>query len=137
VNLPLFGAIRSNFLFGPALAVLMLSVCLSSGKASRFLASRPLRFTGDISYSVYIWQFSMMSLLGPTLRADDWSLQGGMNMVLKAAVVIGLTTAFAYGSYSVIEVPARRWLRSVLEPKSSGRKASVAHSPSLRGVGGP
>jgi peptidoglycan/LPS O-acetylase OafA/YrhL len=121
----LFYYVRCNFLFAPALAALMVSVCLAHGRLAGVLSSRPLQTMGDISYSVYLWQFSIMAMLEGTLRVAEWSPAAGLAITLKAVAIVGLTTTFAYGSHALIEVPARRWIRAVLEP----RKAQAAVEP--------
>lgn len=106
--------VRSNFLYAPALAAFMVGVCLSAGLLNRWLSSRPLLFMGEISYSVYIWSFFAITLLAPSFRSTELSAEAVVNSIIKVLVAAGLTTVFAYGSYLLIEMPARRWLRAVL-----------------------
>jgi peptidoglycan/LPS O-acetylase OafA/YrhL len=125
----LFYFLRCNFLFAPALVTLMLCVCLTDGPLTRFLSSKPLQFMGDISYSVYIWQFAVIAMLGATLQVQDLSPRGTVTLAGKGALIVGLTTAFAYGSYRLIEVPSRRWLRARLSPPTTDHDAQPSPLP--------
>jgi len=111
---PPFQNILSNIIFAPALAPLMLCVCLSRGLLSQALSSRPLVFMGEISYSVYVWSFFVLTMLAASFQSTVFSPEAFFNSILKVTVDIGITTAFAYGSFLLIESPARRWLRMVL-----------------------
>jgi peptidoglycan/LPS O-acetylase OafA/YrhL len=106
--------IVSNIIFAPALAPFMLCVCLSSGWFNAVLSSRLFLFMGEISYSVYVWSFFVMTLLGSSLTSIAWSAEAAFNSILKLALIVWLTTVFAYGSYVLIEVPSRRWVRAKL-----------------------
>jgi peptidoglycan/LPS O-acetylase OafA/YrhL len=129
-EMSLFFCLQCNFLMAPGLVGLMLGTCLYPGRLSGFLESRPLRFMGDISYSVYLWQFPIMfSLLGGALRVAEWSSVGTVTIVLKALLIVGLTTVFACGSYLLIETPARRWIRSMLEPRRAENDEQAVTGP--------
>jgi peptidoglycan/LPS O-acetylase OafA/YrhL len=107
----LFVHVRCNFLFAPATAAFMLCVCLSRGRISAALSSAPLQLMGKISYSVYIWQFVVMTAVASSLHSLGWSES------LRPPLVIVATTVLAYGSFHLIEAPARRWLRLALTGK--------------------
>ena len=115
----------SNFLFAPALAPLLLVCCLHQGLVSRFLSSRPLMFAGDISYSVYIWSWSALTLAAPLYVSAEPSNLAFFNSAVKLAICIGYTTIFAYGSYRLIEVPARGYIRAKLLARTSIASAAV------------
>jgi peptidoglycan/LPS O-acetylase OafA/YrhL len=114
--------IVSNFIFAPALAPLMVCVCLSAGRVNAALSSRPLLFMGEISYSVYLWSFFVITMLGSSFHSTTWSLEAGFNSVVKVVFIAGLTTVVAYGSFLLIEVPARRWLRTALGGSQARRR---------------
>jgi peptidoglycan/LPS O-acetylase OafA/YrhL len=112
---PPLNVILANVIFAPALALFMLHVCFSDGWLSTMLSSRPLQFMGNISYSVYIWSFFVMHrIITPDIHLKAWSIEGAANALIKMAIVVGLTTVFAYGSYLLIEMPVRRWIRAAL-----------------------
>ena len=111
---PLLANIERNFIFAPALAPLMVSLCLSDSRLSRLLSSRPMLLAGEISYSVYVWSFFVGGMLASSYVSLAWSAEAAINSTIKVFMAAGLTTVFAYGSYKVIEVPSRRFLRRVL-----------------------
>jgi peptidoglycan/LPS O-acetylase OafA/YrhL len=125
--------LAGNFIYAPALAPFMLYVCRAPGHwFGRMLSSRPLKFMGDISYSVYVWSFFVLDALTNSLKSGEPSIEGIINSVLRVAVAVGLTTAFAYGSFALIENPSRRWLRAVLT--GSKAKAGAAAAESQRSI---
>jgi peptidoglycan/LPS O-acetylase OafA/YrhL len=118
---PPMSFILSNVIFAPALALLILHVCFSDGWLSKMLSSRALQFMGDISFSVYVWSFFVMDrIIAPEFRLKAWSVEAAANAMGRIAIVIGLTTVFAYGSYLLIEMPARRWIRAALTRREPG-----------------
>ena len=116
---PVLTNIRCNFIFSPALGALLPCLCLYSTRLSRVLASRPFLFAGEISYSVYVWSFGVLSMLGPTFQSPAPSSLAFVSSSIRVLVTAGLTTTFAYGSYLVIEAPSRRWIRDVLMRSSN------------------
>jgi peptidoglycan/LPS O-acetylase OafA/YrhL len=130
-TVPFIGLLTSNFIFAPALAPLLLFCCLHDGVVSRTLSSRPLMFAGEISYSVYIWSWSALGLLGPLYVSAAPSALAYFNSGVKIALCLGYTTIFAYGSYLLIEAPARRFIRAKLiagstAASAAARRAAVA-----------
>jgi peptidoglycan/LPS O-acetylase OafA/YrhL len=115
---PLISDILPNVIFAPALAALILCSCLYKTALSRTLSSPLLLFAGEISYSVYIWSWSVMTLLSGYLVSPSPSPIAYANSTLKLVAQVAVTTIFAYGSYLLIETPSRRWLRKVLTPRS-------------------
>jgi peptidoglycan/LPS O-acetylase OafA/YrhL len=121
--------LAANFIFAPALAPFMLYVCRAPKHwIGRLLSSRPLQFMGDISYSVYVWSFFVLYALANSLKSGEPSIEGITNSVLRVMVAVGLTTVFAYGSFVLIENPARRWLRAALTGSKSKAGAAAAES---------
>jgi peptidoglycan/LPS O-acetylase OafA/YrhL len=106
----------SNFIFAPAIALIALSACQNETTLlSRWLSSKPLIFAGEISFSVYIWSWAVMSLVQAHLNtAGPLTFGGVLNSALAVALIGLLTTAFAYGSFLLIEMPPRQWLRRML-----------------------
>ena len=106
--------ILPSFIFAPVLAPLMLCLCRYESSLSRLLASRPAIFLGDISYSIYIWSFFVMTMMASFYVSADKSALAYANSVVKMIVIVGLTIVFAYGSYALIEAPSRRKIRELL-----------------------
>jgi peptidoglycan/LPS O-acetylase OafA/YrhL len=95
--------------------LLVLSSALHPGKwLGRFLESRPLRFAGRISYSLYIWQMIFLSgFFAPSLHTF-----GNMQRVW---LFLPLTVLTAYLSYRYIEKPFIRLGHRLAPPATAGR----------------
>jgi peptidoglycan/LPS O-acetylase OafA/YrhL len=120
-------SVLPNFFLAPPLVALMVCTSLAAWhRVSAFLSSRPLQFMGDISYSVYIWSFFAFSALAASYRAEAWSFESVAQSVIKVVAIAAATTIFAYGSYRLIEVPSRRWLRARLSPRSADHKVGYS-----------
>jgi peptidoglycan/LPS O-acetylase OafA/YrhL len=103
-----------NFIFAPALALVMLHVSANKSWLSRTLSSPPMIFLGEISYSIYIFSFFVLSMLAGMF----WSVTKDsitivyINSGFKVIAICAMTVVVAYGSYNLIEIPARRWIRT-------------------------
>jgi peptidoglycan/LPS O-acetylase OafA/YrhL len=131
---PYLGRLSSNFLFAPAVASLMLLCCVYDTPLSRALSSRPMLLAGDISYSVYIWSFSALTLLSLGATPVAGSLASLGNSALRLASAIFLTTIVAYGSYHLVEMPSRRSIRALLTGRGSHDGQPASRSPTAREV---
>lgn len=103
-----------NFLYVMAIAPIMLHVSARKSWLSRILSSPPMIFLGEISYSIYIWSFFVMTMLGGMLASAQPNTIKYVNSGLKVVAVCGMTIVVAYGSYHLIEAPARRYIRKRL-----------------------
>jgi len=93
--------LHMNFLLVPACYMLILACALGNNSLSRVL-SRPLpKFLGEISYSIYLAHLILPS----------FTPLAGEHVTLRLAMAMMLTIAIAAGLYTVVEVPAKRWLR--------------------------
>jgi len=87
---------------------LLLAAVSNTGVATRLLNIRPLRWLGDISYSVYLGQalaFSVVATLSAT-PAGAWLGLTGWRVLAVAAIF-----AVATLTYRAVEVPCRALLR--------------------------
>jgi hypothetical protein len=100
-----------NFLYVLATGPLMLHVSARNSWLSRFLSSPPMIFLGEISYSIYIWSFFVITMLAGLLASAHPITIQYVNSGLKVIAICGVTIVVAYGSYNLIEAPARRWIR--------------------------
>ena len=100
---------------------------------ARLLASRPLVFTGLISYSLYLWHWPIFSLSGYYMIAPTgWPTRG---------LLIVATYLLACSSWQLIERPirSRRWLasnRSFVRVAILASLALLATAATLWGSGG-
>jgi peptidoglycan/LPS O-acetylase OafA/YrhL len=102
--------LHMNFLFAPACCLLIFSLALGGSVLARALSSRPCRYLGDISYSTYL-----SHPLAPRIL-----LHAGIPLSSSPAYVVGLfILIYAMSSvlYAVVEVPAKRWLRRLLDAR--------------------
>lgn len=114
-----------NFLFAPAIVPFLVLVCRYNTSVSRMLSSRPLLFMGEISYSVYILQFWMITSLAAFYISTEISMNAYLNSLIKSIGVIGLTTMIAFGSYHLIERPCRKWIKSFFDLPTTNLAAEM------------
>lgn len=110
----LLHGIMPNFVFASAIMLAALSSCQADWWLARALSSRPMLFAGEISYSIYIWSWAAMRIVGGQYSSQAPSSGAFVRSTIGVALIVLLTIIFAYGSYMFIEMPARRWLRQVL-----------------------
>jgi peptidoglycan/LPS O-acetylase OafA/YrhL len=112
-----YSIIAFNFIFAPAIAPLLIYCCSYDTVISRFLSSRVLISMGDISYSVYLLQFWMLSGISASYVLKQEPSIANLDPMIKIAIAMTLTTMFAYGSYHLFEKPCRAWIRKFLTPR--------------------
>jgi len=71
------------------------------GPVAAVLSWAPLRWLGDISFSVYLWHWPFL-VLGPGLLPDDWGRADRVSLLLV------LTLAASTASYLLVERPFQR-----------------------------
>jgi peptidoglycan/LPS O-acetylase OafA/YrhL len=107
------GLLRFDFLYAPAVAVLIFYVARYETVLSRALSCSPVVMLGEASFSVYILHPYILSLFH---RSDSPPLSSALlgEWCLRLVLGIALTLILSFGTYRVLEVPARRWLRNIL-----------------------
>lgn len=108
------GPVSTNFMFAPALVVILLCGSAKGSLLSSVLERRPFVMLGEISYSVYMFQMIAMICMAHVTITDSASLSGIATIVFKVGAICFLATLMAYGSYYLYEMPARRAIRRVL-----------------------
>lgn len=73
---------------------------------NRLLGVRPLRWLGDISYSLYLWHWPVI-VLGDPLVPDDWS------QAARVALLVGISLVAADLTFRLVEDPLLRRRRTV------------------------
>jgi len=111
---PAFNAIQPNLIFVPAIAIVILLLCMYETFWNKILSSRLLQTMGEISYSAYL--LSAFVFVG--LSRSFWFSTPAVISVTRTAYVVALTTALAYGSYHLFEAPLRTWIRSLARTRS-------------------
>jgi len=110
-NPPFINNIIPNFAFAPGIGLIMIATSRDKDPLARTLSSPAALFFGEISYSIYIWSIFVVNALASTLQGSHPITIAYLNSALKVVVVFALTIMMAYGSYHLIEMPSRRWLR--------------------------
>jgi peptidoglycan/LPS O-acetylase OafA/YrhL len=83
-----------------AAAVIVGGIGSPRGGANHLLGRQPLRYLGDISYSLYLWHFPALILVGDAMGVRftaPWRV-----------VVVGFVIVISAASYHLIENPIRR-----------------------------
>ena len=88
-------------MIGLATAGMIVSRSDSAG-GGLWLDSRPLRFLGTISYSLYLWHMVVISVLGGNVP-----VQG----LVGFAIVFTITVAASVLTYLAVERPTNAWGR--------------------------
>lgn len=83
----------------------LLALALSGGAVSRLLASRALRWLGDISYATYLIHFFGFILFKIAFVDDDGQLTGAQ-LTFFLFLVLGASAA----AFRLLEKPAQRWM---------------------------
>lgn len=105
---------KAQFFIAPVAFIFVLGFSFDMGGISRLMGTRPLRYLGRISYSVYMVHilFALFFSIGaekilPKLFGPEWNasqIAGDLLLVLY----LGLVLFSAHLSYKYIEMPGRR-----------------------------
>jgi peptidoglycan/LPS O-acetylase OafA/YrhL len=110
-------------------AAVVAGVALSpTAPTSRFLALRPLRYVGSVSYGAYLWYWPVLLVLtGSRLHLGQWPL-----FFVRTGVTVGLAAL----SYHLVEAPIRRgafpgWRALLGAPAAAGLSVAVVACSTL------
>jgi peptidoglycan/LPS O-acetylase OafA/YrhL len=133
------GTSPMSFMAPFVFAAAVLIFAAEGGLVSRVFHSRPLKWLGMVSYSIYLTHFFFVLILPPVVKRivhqdlwtpmqlpdSQWVLAFGRNEVegtLFYAAVVAVTLAASALTYRFIEVPGREWTRKWLaRPQASAR----------------
>jgi peptidoglycan/LPS O-acetylase OafA/YrhL len=115
--------LHQNFLFAPCCYALIFSLACGGWRLSRLLASRPAGFLGDISYSTYLSHPLVID------KVERMGLQF-TPVALYLLVLFAVIYALSWVLYSLIEMPAKRLLRTIVYNWTL-RRAAMATSNSV------
>ncbi|MDN5919128.1 MAG: acyltransferase family protein, partial [Pseudonocardia sp.] len=97
--------------------VLVGSLALADRGPARLLASRPMVHGGRISYALYLVHIPMFEVFWLALRryggGDGFLAAGSMTAHLVALGVLVATIPAAHLLFTLVEQPARRWMRDL------------------------
>ena len=114
--------LHQNFLFAPWCYLLIFSLASGGWGLARWLSSRPARFFGDISYSTYLTHQMVTAWLGQRFAID--TLATAPYLAILALVIYPVSWIL----YSVIEMPAKRVLRTLFDVWAPPRRPAVSLS---------
>lgn len=132
-----------SFLAPFVFAVAVLVFAAEGGLVSRVFHSRPLKWLGMVSYSIYLTHFFVVLILPSVVKRiahvdlwtamplpdGQWVQAFGRNDVegtLLYVLALALTLAFSALTYRWVEVPGREWTRRWLaRPRSTPQAQAV------------
>jgi peptidoglycan/LPS O-acetylase OafA/YrhL len=108
----------NDLVYIPVFAGLVLSLAANTGKVSAVFNNRPLRFLGDISYSVYLMHGSLLFFVAvPMLVANGYAYKGPGSLtvpvnvgLLYCSVYLLAVLAVSTLTYYTLEKPCRKWI---------------------------
>ena len=87
----------------PTLGTCMLLIAGVNAEAKtpvyKFLASKPIRWTGKVSYSLYLWHWPIIIFAAAIVPKSEFA---GLP---RGALLFGISLIAAWASYSLVEVP--------------------------------
>jgi len=114
-------SLHMNFLLAPPCYLLIFALAPGGTRVGRVLAARPARFLGDISYSTYLFH----PLAERTLTVTGIVLTSTVPRLLAIMIVVYFVSWLLY---SLVEGPAKRALRQLLESRRLGLAAPGART---------
>ncbi len=126
VGLCMGGAVGVSAVFGPTrsviflLALLVLSLARSRGSIAHLLGSRPMRYAGAVSYSLYMTQGLVFMAGESLLPAHNYIGSTTLTKLGIVAVYFLALGALASLVYHLVENPGREFIRG-LGQKKRGR----------------
>jgi peptidoglycan/LPS O-acetylase OafA/YrhL len=120
---PLLSGLRNNYALAPSIALILFSVARYENPLSRLLQGRFVVALGEASYSIYLTHLMIFALVSVYVtQILPTTAPYMLYLTLRMIFVVLLVCLFSLGLHSVLEVPARRWLRAMWRPGNSHRR---------------
>jgi peptidoglycan/LPS O-acetylase OafA/YrhL len=107
---------REPVILYPLLALLVVSCAGACGPVERFLSWRPVHWSGEVSYAIYLTHFLVIVVFFAVIARSPASEAG---LIVRLALLLGLVALVILTgalAHVAVEVPARRRIRSVALP---------------------
>jgi peptidoglycan/LPS O-acetylase OafA/YrhL len=105
--------IRPNLWNLPANVFLIFYLVRYDSSLRRMLTSRLAIAGGEASYSIYLWHLFLLAHFHQEARTV--SATSIVELLVRLSIYVLLTVVISYGTYRVIEAPARQWIRATFE----------------------
>lgn len=99
----------------PAAGGLICALAMGRSAVSRFMASQPMFFLGDISYSLYMMHMITIEICFLPVSYTRLSTMSGPFLLAWYAVSLGVVAFVTLWTHKHVEKPARAWLRNLLD----------------------
>jgi peptidoglycan/LPS O-acetylase OafA/YrhL len=130
---PLLSSLRYNYGLAPSVSLILFSAARYENVISRLLQGRLLVALGEASYSIYLTHvFIFIFISGYVTRALPAAIPSIGYLILRLVFAVSLICLISLGLHAVVEVPARRWLRGLWQPRGARRRGlaiSLAIAP--------
>ncbi|HVB02583.1 MAG TPA: acyltransferase [Chitinophagaceae bacterium] len=110
----------SDLLIVGAMACMVFAASLNASRLSQVLSWKPLQVLGDISYSIYLWQIGLFSIILLVIRGQHIPYQGmfhtdALHIGILGKWIVSISFNFililiSLASYRWLEKPARDYL---------------------------
>jgi peptidoglycan/LPS O-acetylase OafA/YrhL len=120
---PLSGVSDTGGLVDVLFVPLVMMLAIGTGSLPRLLSTRTMVFGGQISFCLYMVHELVHTAWLWAAEQFELTLQGGMGKLVVAGLVV-LAVVVAGALYHVVEEPARRWMRRMVDvgkPSSTWR----------------
>jgi peptidoglycan/LPS O-acetylase OafA/YrhL len=113
-----------NFGLAVPLAIVIFYTARYGGMTANFLALPAMVWLGEISYSLYaVHTWTLRPLIRPAVSFNEVY---EIDAILRVAMGIAFTIVVSAGTYTMIEKPARRYLRTLLMNGKAAKAAPYA-----------
>jgi len=120
--------LHMNFGFAPMAAVLIFCCARYRTAISRLLSGRLVVLAGEASYSLYLLHLIIIAKFSAGLPLVT-SPQTALGAIVQLALVVATSIGLSLVTWTLIEVPARRWIRRVMTIRTSTATDKATPAP--------